>query len=136
MTKICICGGGNLGHVCAGFLSAQTDVKVNLLTTHPESWSSTIEVDDPEGKTYHGRLSCISSAPAEALSGVDIVLLCLPGYAIRPTLQKIAPYISDSVWVGSVVSSTGFFFEAMKILPKNPLFGFQRASRNMAIVLL
>ena len=126
MTKICICGGGNLGHVCAGFLSAQTDVEVNLLTTHPESWSSTIEVDDPEGKTYHGHLSCISSNPAEALSSADIVLLCLPGYAIHPTLLKIAPYISDSVWVGSVVSSTGFFFEAMKVLPENPLFGFQR----------
>ena len=126
MTKICICGGGNLGHVCAGFLSAQPDVEVNLLTTHPDSWSSTIEIDDPDGKTYHGHLSCISSNPAEALLGVDIVLLCLPGYAIHPTLQKIAPHISDNVWVGSVVSSTGFFFEAMKILPKNPLFGFQR----------
>lgn len=126
MTKICICGGGNLGHVCAGFLSEQPDVEVNLLTTHPDSWSSTIVVDDPNGKTYHGHLSCISSVPAEALLGVDIVLLCLPGYAIHPTLQKIVPYLSESVWVGSVVSSTGFFFEAMKILPKNPLFGFQR----------
>lgn len=126
MTKICICGGGNLGHVCAGFLSAQSDVEVSLLTTHPDSWSATIDIDDPDGKTYHGHLSSISSNPAEALLCVDIVLLCLPGYAIRPTLQKIAPYISDRVWVGSVVSSTGFFFEAMKILPKNPLFGFQR----------
>lgn len=126
MTKICICGGGNLGHVCAGFLSAQPDVEVNLLTTHPDSWNSTIEIDDPDGKTYHGHLSCISSVPAEVLLGVDIVLLCLPGYAIHSTLQKIAPYLSDSVWVGSVVSSTGFFFEAMKILPQNPLFGFQR----------
>lgn len=126
MTKICICGGGNLGHVCAGFLSAQPDVEVNLLTTHPDLWSSTIEIDDPDGKTYHGHLSCISSVPAEVLLDVDIVLLCLPGYAIHPILQKIAPYLSESVWVGSVVSSTGFFFEAMKVLPKNPLFGFQR----------
>lgn len=126
MTNICICGGGNLGHVCAGFLSAQSDVEVSLLTTHPDSWSPTIDIDDPDGKTYHGHLSSISSNPAEALLSVDIVLLCLPGYAIRPTLQKIAPYISDRVWVGSVVSSTGFFFEAMKILPMNPLFGFQR----------
>ena len=126
MTKICICGGGNLGHVCAGFLSSQPDVEVCMLTTHPDSWNSTIEVDDPDGRIFHGHLSCISSAPAEALLGVDIVLLCLPGYAIRPLLQKIAPHISDRVWVGTVVSSTGFFFEAMKILPKNPLFGFQR----------
>ena len=126
MTKICICGGGNLGHVCAGFLSAQPEVEINLLTSHPDSWNATIEVDDPDGKTFCGHLSCISSDPSEALSDVNIVLLCLPGYAIRPTLQKIAPDLSDCVWVGSVVSSTGFFFEAMKVLPKNPLFGFQR----------
>jgi len=126
MTKICICGGGNLGHVCAGFLSAQPDVEVNLLTTHPDLWNSTIEVDDPDGKTFCGHLYCISSDPGSVLTDVDIVLLCLPGYAIRPSLQKIAPYISDRVWVGSVVSSTGFFFEAMKILSMNPLFGFQR----------
>lgn len=126
MAKICICGGGNLGHVCAGFLSAQHDVEVNLLTTHPDLWNSTIEVDDPNGRVFHGHLSCISSVPTEVLSDVDIVLLCLPGYAIRPTLERIAPCISNHVWVGSVVSSTGFFFEAMKILPKNPLFGFQR----------
>lgn len=126
MTKVCICGGGNLGHVCAGFLSAQPEVEVNLLTTRPDSWNSTIEIGDPNGKTYHGYLSCISSVPADVLSGVDIVLLCLPGYAIHSTLQKISPYISNSVWVGSVVSSTGFFFEAIKVLPKNPLFGFQR----------
>ena len=33
--KITICGGGNLGHVCAGFFAAQEDHIVSLLTTKP-----------------------------------------------------------------------------------------------------
>ena len=126
MTKICICGGGNLGHVCAGFLASQKDVEVNLLTMHPERWLSDVTVVDPEGKRFVGHLSCVSSDPAIALSGAEMVLLCLPGYAILPTLQKIASFVSTEVLVGSVVSSTGFFFEAMRVLPDNPLFGFQR----------
>lgn len=50
--KICICGGGNLGHVTAGFLASQENVQVSLLTTKPECWSQYLEVIDGNGKTY------------------------------------------------------------------------------------
>lgn len=36
--KICICGGGNLGHVVSGYLGAKSDVNVGILTRHPERW--------------------------------------------------------------------------------------------------
>ena len=41
--RICICGGGNLGHVCAGFL-ANRGHEVSILTTKPERWTSEIEI--------------------------------------------------------------------------------------------
>ena len=54
-------------------------------------------------------------------------MLCLPGYAIRETLLQIREYLRPDAAVGSVVSSTGFFFEAMELLPSSQtLFGFQR----------
>lgn len=125
--KICICGGGNLGHVTAGYFAAQEDLKVSLLTTKPELWSRYLEVVDGKGKTYKGKLDKISSEPQEVIQGADIVLVCLPGFAIHDVLCSIAPWLSIKTWVGTVVSSTGFFFEAMKVLPqKQPLFGFQR----------
>lgn len=125
--KICICGGGNLGHVTAGFFAAQETLKVSLLTTKPERWSHYLEVVDVNGKTYKGKLERISSNPKDVIPGADIVLICLPGFAIHEELCSIAPYLDDKTWVGTVVSSTGFFFEAMDVLPKNqPLFGFQR----------
>lgn len=127
MRGICICGGGSLGHVVAGYLAATKPVKVNVLTQRPERWSREIVVDTPDGKVLHGGLNVVSSDPAEALSGVDIVLLCLPGFAIRDELIKIRPYLNKDTYVGSVFSSTGFFFEAMKLLGEDiPLWGFQR----------
>ena len=125
--KICICGGGNLGHVTAGFFAAQDDLQVSLLTTKPERWSLYLEIVDVNGKTYKGKLDRISSNPKDVIPNADIVLVCLPGFAIHDVLCSIAPYLDNKTWVGTVVSSTGFFFEAMKVLPKNqPLFGFQR----------
>lgn len=125
--KICICGGGNLGHVTAGFFAAQEDLQVSLLTTKPELWSQYLEVVDVNGKTYKGKLERISSVPKDVIPEADIVLVCLPGFAIHDELCRIAPYLNHKTWVGTVVSSTGFFFEAMKVLPKEQtLFGFQR----------
>lgn len=125
--KICICGGGNLGHVCAGFLASQKDNCVSLLTTKPELWSKNIDVIDCKGDVYHGELRRISSRPADVIPEAEMVLVCLPGFAIGNELKAIADYLDNNCWVGTVVSSTGFFFEAFKHLHKNqPLFGFQR----------
>lgn len=125
--KICICGGGNLGHVCAGFFASQDDLQVSLLTTKPERWSRYLDVVDVHGKTYKGKLERISSEPKDVIPEADIVLVCLPGFAIHEVLCSIKSWLDKKSWVGTVVSSTGFFFEAMKVLPPNqPLFGFQR----------
>lgn len=126
MTKICICGGGSLAHVCAGVLSSQPDVEVNIFTRKPERWSHQLEVIDLNAKVYNGNLITISNDSSEALKDCDIVLLCLPGFAIESTLEHIKPYIGRAV-VGSIVCSTGFFFAAHRVLGEDSrLFGFQR----------
>ena len=125
--KVCICGGGNLGHVVTGFLAARGEAQVSLLTRHPERWQQQLEISTPEGKVLQGAIQQISSNPAEVIPAADIVLLCLPGFSIREELLKISPYLQPNTAVGSIVSSTGFFFEAMEVLPATtPLFGFQR----------
>lgn len=125
--KICICGGGNLGHVVAGFIAAQKKHEVCLLTRHPEQWSQDLIIESPAETTYSGHLNGLFSNAEQAVSDADIILLCLPGYAIRETLLQIKDYVQSDAAVGSVVSSTGFFFEAMELLPASqPLFGFQR----------
>lgn len=124
--KICICGGGSLGHVCAGVMASQNDVQLNILSGHPECWQRTVTVTDGNGKQYVARINWVSSKPEDVVAGQDIVLLCLPGYLIEKTLRAIKPFIGEAA-VGTVVSSTGFFFYAHDILDGNArLFGFQR----------
>ena len=127
MLKITICGGGNLGTVCAGFLAAQPDCEVRLLTRQPERWSLQPEVTDPEGHCFTGTLSCITANASEVIPDADIVLLCLPGFSIEPVLREIQPWLSPETAVGAIVANTGFFFVAHDLLqPSQPLFGFQR----------
>ena len=122
---ITICGGGNLGHVCAGFL-ANRGHKVSILTTKPQLWGKSLEIVAPDGN-FIGQLASESSDPNEVIPQAEIVLVCLPGFAIHDELEKIKPYLSKATIVGTVVSSTGFFFEAFKVLSSDtPLFGFQR----------
>ena len=125
--NVCICGGGSLGHVIAGWLSARNHAKVNILTGRPEKWHKEIFVDTPEGEILSGQVDKISSKPEEVIPEADIVLLCLPGFMIAKQLEAIKPVLQPSTFVGSVFSSTGFFFEALGILgDKQPLWGFQR----------
>ena len=125
--RICICGGGNLGHVVAGFLAAREDCVVSLLTRRPALWQQQLTISTPDGRQLFGRLERISSEPAEVIADADLVLLCLPGYSIQEVLLQICPFLKPRTPVGSVVCSTGFFFEAMERLsPDTPLFGFQR----------
>lgn len=123
--RICICGGGNLGHVCAGFL-ANRGHQVSILTTKPERWSQTIEIVAPD-RSFEGKPAQVSSLPEEVIPQAEIVLVCLPGFAIHDELTKIKPYLSKNCLMGTVVSSTGFFFEAFEVMPADiALFGFQR----------
>lgn len=115
-----------MGHVCAGVMASQGDVELNILSGHPERWQKTITVTDLNGKQFVAKFNHISSKPEEVVTGQDIILLCLPGYLIEKTLRDIKPFVGTAA-VGTVVSSTGFFFFAHEILGKDAkLFGFQR----------
>lgn len=126
MMSICICGGGSLGHVCAGVFASQ-GYTVNILSGHPEKWDKNITVTDQTGKTYKAHPAIVSSSPEKVISCSDIVLLCVPGYLIEKSLSQIKPFLKKDAIVGSIVSSTGFFFKAHDILsPDTTIFGFQR----------
>jgi len=127
MKKVTICGGGSLGHVIAGWLTAKEKAEVSILTNRPEKWSCELMIDTPENSFLHGMITKVSGKPEDVIPEADVVLLCLPGFMIRDELVKIAPHLHKETFVGSVFSSTGFFFEALEILPEDqPLWGFQR----------
>ena len=124
---VTLCGGGSLGHVLAGWLSARGHAEVNILTSRPEKWQLTIEIDTPDGLILRGQITKVSNKPEEVIPQSDIVLLCLPGFMICKQLESIKHVLAPSTFVGSVFCSTGFFFDALKILgTQQPMWGFQR----------
>lgn len=124
--KIGIIGGGSLGHVIAGYLAAKQWISVTMVTRDVSRWHDTIIVTDGQGREYSGHLGQVTDDYSR-LSDVDLILLCLPGYAIEGALQRLSGRVPTWIPVGSVVSSTGFFMMAHRILPPGtPLYGFQR----------
>ncbi|MDD6252762.1 MAG: NAD/NADP octopine/nopaline dehydrogenase family protein [Bacteroidales bacterium] len=127
MLTVTICGGGGLGHTCAGMFSRLDGIRVNMLTSRPEKWNRTFEVTRPDGEVLIGKLSSVTSEPEAVIPSSDIVLLCLPAYLVEETLEKIVPFLGAGTAVGTVVSNSGFFFCCHSILPADtPVFGFQR----------
>ncbi len=124
---ITICGGGSLGHTCAGMFSRLPNVAVNMLTNHPGDWNCDFIVNTPDGDKLQAHLKQISDSAELLIPNSDIVLLCLPAFLVEQTLLKIKPYLAEETKVGSVVGNTGFFLFAHKYLPKETkLFSFQR----------
>ena len=125
--NVTICGGGSLGHVCLGVLSSHSDVSVRLLTNRPEKWQNQIVVTDLDGKKYKGFIDKVTANAEDVIADADIVLFCLPGFLIEKMLLQIKPFLNHGTMIGSIVSSTGFFFFAHKVLGKcAKIFGFQR----------
>jgi len=125
--KIVIYGGGSLGHVVSAVLSSNNDCEVCLLTGHPEKWNNNIRVTDCNGIIYSGHIKEVNLDAKKIIPNSDIILFCIPGFLIENALKNIRPYLNSDTKVGSIVSSTGFFFMAESILHKNTqLFGFQR----------
>ena len=116
MTSICICGGGSQGHISAGVIGSNSNYSVNILTRRPSFWSHDFKSIDLEGKEYVAKLDLITDVPANIIPKVDIVLICLPGYAICDELEKIKPYLRKNTIVGSVFGGSGFFLDVQKIL--------------------
>ena len=105
--KICICGGGNLGHVCAGFL-ANRGHQVSLLTTKPERWHSELKIVAPD-KTFTGKLTLVTSKPEEVIPQAEMILVCLPGFAIHEELVKIRTFQHKTLYIKGLYRWFGGF---------------------------
>jgi len=125
--RISICGGGGLGHTCAGVLSNKPGVIVDMLTNHPEKWNHEYVVNLPDSNKIIGKLNVITSDPKAVIPYADLVLFCLPAFMVEQEIIKIKPYLQKKTIIGAVVGNTGFFIYGHQHFPKeSKLFSFQR----------
>ena len=120
-----IVGGGNSGHVLAG--TVPKTVEARLLTRRPRDWNQRIEVFSENQTTpiSEGYLSIISSKPEEVIPGSDIIIICSPVNAYDKILYRIAPYVKQNSYVGSLFAQGCTHFLAQSLLPNSYFFGFQ-----------
>lgn len=123
---VCVCGGGSQGHISTGVIGSRSGYTVDVLTRRPEQWSNDFVTVDLTGTEYRTVIRTISNDPA-IVSKSDIVLVCLPGYAIGDQLRKIKKYLSPETIVGSVFGGSGFFLQVRNILGEDTKsFALQR----------
>jgi hypothetical protein len=135
--QITICGGGNAAHVLAGRLASLKDLTVNVFTPYRDEalgWQRGVRkrggilVVDPQGERV-GQPDHISADPAQVVPGSQLVLLALPAFAHRSTLEAINPYLTEGVLVGALPARGGFDWEARQLLDleleRTAIFGLQ-----------
>lgn len=126
-TKVCICGGGSQSHISAGVIGSHSDYEVSILTRRPEKWSHDFKTIDLKGKEYKAHLAIITDDPVKVIPQSDIILIALPGFAIKDVLNKIAPYYSPGQVIGCVFGGSGFFIAVQQILGRDvKAFALQR----------
>lgn len=124
--KIVVIGGGNVGIVVSAILASEGDC-VTLLTRHPECWQNTVSAEvEGTAQIYRGQLERVTS-DASCVRDADLILVCLPGFVMKPVFEGIHRYLKLGTPVCSVFSCDGFFFVAQDVFGRNwPLLGFER----------
>lgn len=126
---VTIVGGGNSAHVLIPFL-AETGHPVNLLTRRPADWKQRVVCEVQCGltgditKLHEGKLSKISSDPADVIPEADVIILCMPVHTYRESLQRLAPFINRDkreVFVGTIYGQSGFNWMVHEMERENKL---------------
>lgn len=135
--KITICGGGNAAHALAGILGAHEAHQVYVYAPFSDEARRWQQGMDSHGgllvvydnKSIHSRTIVVSADPIKVVPGSQLVLLALPAFAHEQTLQAIAPFLDEGVWVGALPARSGFDWCAREVLRELDnsvvLFGLQ-----------
>lgn len=127
---VTICGAGNLGHVLAGLLGARPDIEARLLVSSAERAAEFrrgmqeqggVRVQLPDGSRVMGRPSLVTHEAQPAISGAQLILLCVPSHVEVPMLDRILPHVDRAdAAIGSIPAPGGFDWKALAALARHP----------------
>lgn len=127
--NVCIVGGGHIGTALLCYIKyTHPEYRVCLYTRKPELFTSDIKCNDWEGKkNYIIRPDAISDNASVSAKDADIVFIALPHFAVEKAFADIAPYVSETAYIGVLPGGGGCEFFFHKYFTENhTLFGFQR----------
>ncbi len=110
--KIAVMGGGNASHAIAADLTLK-GLTVNMfeMEKFADSMRTVFETHEIEmsgvAGTGKARLNLVTSDIKEAVEGVEIIFIPLPGFAVTPYAQILAPHLEEDQIVLIVPGSLG-----------------------------
>ena len=123
--KVCICGGGNIGHSLVAAFGRHGDVGV--LTRRPEEWSEHLrfQIADSVCEETTGRV--IASSDPSIIAESSVIVIALPRFAIKQELAEIEPFLHSGQTLVFVPAPAGME-ELVELMAKKgvEVIGFQR----------
>jgi NAD/NADP octopine/nopaline dehydrogenase-like protein/ketopantoate reductase PanE/ApbA-like protein len=131
--RVLVCGTGAASHVLAALISSRADVELTVLTRSRKKareWTTT--------KRHH-RLTAtfgaardavtagpflVTSDPARAARGCDIVILSVPAFVHHDYLAAVAPHLEEGCVVVGLPGQCGFAFEVRTVLGRCAFLDF------------
>lgn len=133
MEKICVVGGGNLGHFIVARLGK--DNIVNVYTRRPQLWQNEVEALDIFGKVYKGKVKLATDNASEALRDVSLVFITWPTNILAEKISEIEPYLKEGVIVCFCPGYGGKEFICKKLIDKGCILcGSQRVFSSTKVL--
>jgi hypothetical protein len=92
---------------------ASKGFRVNVLTTKPNLWSSSVTVTTATSTwksrgAFVGAINKVSSDPADVIPGCDVIIVCAPAHVHGAIVKSIGPHLSPNTYVGTIFAQGGF----------------------------
>lgn len=124
MNSVCIYGGGNIAHSLAAVISAKQSVTV--VTRRPALWAN--RVSFVQGGVMHtGGYNVTATSDASVVSGMNIVFIALPQFAIGEAVESLLPNLRSGTEVVFIPAPARTVEYARQIVENGcRVVGFQR----------
>lgn len=129
ISKVCIVGGGNIGHYLIATIGRNENIEVNLLTSTPGLFRHYVEsTNTVNGEVTVGRLNKASSDPREVIPDADMIIFTVPSHTYGKYLDMIYPYTANGTILGFTPGTGGVEFLAKDFITEKTcmIFGTQR----------
>ena len=131
--KICVVGGGNLGHYIVAKLGNQHEVSV--LTREASEWSEIIVAEDISGKVFSGKVCEVSENPESVLVGRELIFVTWPTHIVAEKMCTIEKYIEAGTMICFCPGYGGKEFICKNLINKGVIvLGTQRVFSSTKIL--
>jgi hypothetical protein len=126
--KVLIVGGGNAAHAMAALFPSR-GIETNMLANFADeaerinasleqhgSITATFDAHCTPSGIVQGRPAIVSKHAAEVMDGVNVILLPLPSFAYKSTLEALKPFLKPGMHIGVTPGQGGFDWLARNVL--------------------